>query len=748
MTLPLPNLDDRRWQDLVEEGQALIPLFEPEWTDHNVHDPGIMLMELLAWIAEMDIYWVNRIPDSHRYKFLALAGYTPRPPRPARTLLMLTLKDDASTVHLPRGVRFAGPDGAGNKIIFSTAQSLNVIPGTLESVQLRRGEHWTDLSTPLSRAEQPYLLGMDPHPGDALYLGFSQPLPPDVEVTLGLSLSGSCTTSGVWERMKAEAEWRAEFCPPHLPSCEPDAPKDFSATLDLESLREHHSVQLVWEYFDERSHWIRLDPEKGQMRDMTRALSMDGLLHFTLPGPMGPVRLGGMHGDLYYVRGRFKAGAYEAAPRLDCIVLNGVPLVQAAGLHSHTWTILPGASITGAPPALGTPAAFDFHLDEMNQITALHFHTNGAPGLVLLGFRSPSDHLAGRLTVAAELLDPGDGRPDQVRQIKSPLVSQGEIGLWSWEAGEWVRWESTPDLLNAKPSDPYFLLDLAGDEIHFGNGERGRILPKKARLYVAYHTTQAQNGNIQKDVIHELEQDTYNRALLPSPQDLAAKLRSVKNPVPATGGVPVESLEQLQARALKDLTRPTRAVTLADVEQLAKETPGICLARVTAIPNLHPAYPCYQAPGVITVIVLPFLPADAPLASPSLIRRVQAYLNARRVVGTRLLVTGPQYHAATVRARVRTVRGGNPTLIKAAVERVLDVFFDPLSGGPDGQGWPFGRSIYRSEVLQVLDETPDVDHVLDMELIDEDGQPSCGNLCLRPLELVDAQPHQIEVIES
>lgn len=746
MTLPLPNLDDRRWQDLVEEGQALIPLFEPEWTDHNVHDPGIMLMELLAWISEMDIYWVNRIPDSHRYKFLALAGYTPRPSRPARTLLALTLKDGVSTFHLPRGIRFAGPDGSGNKILFSTSQGVNVIPGSLESIQLRRGERWTDLTTPLGRGEKPYLLGTDPRPGDTLYLGFNQPLPSGVEVTLGLSITGSCTTSHVWECLKAEAEWRAEFCPPRLPSCEPTVTK--APSLDLESLRGHHSVQLVWEYFDERGHWTRLDPKKDQMRDTTRALSMDGLLRFTLPGPMSFTRLGSASGDLSYLRARFERGAYDAAPRLDCLVLNGVPLVQAARLHSHTWTILPSASITGTPPALGTPASFDFQLDEMNQITALHFHVEGAPGFVLLGFRMPSDHLTGRLTVAADMLDPGDGKPDQIRQIDSSLVSQSELSLWSWEAGQWVRWESTGDLLNAKPSDPHFLLDLSGDHIRFGNGEEGRTVPKDARLYTAYDTTQAENGNLQNDVIHELLQDTYNRALLPSPQEVAAKLKMIRNPIPATGGLLFESLEQLQARALADLARPTRAVTLADIEQLAKETPGICLARVTAIPNLHPAYPCYQAPGVITVIVLPFLPADAPQASPSLVGRVQGYLNARRVVGTRLLVTGPQYHAAAVRARIRAMRGASPVLVKAVVEQALDAFFDPLTGGPNGQGWPFGRSIYRSEVLQVIDETPDVDHVLDLELIDEDGQANCGNLCLRLLELVDAQPHQIEVIES
>jgi hypothetical protein len=97
MPIPLPNLDDRRWADLVEEGQALIPLYAREtWTDHNAHDPGITLMELFAWIAEMDIYQLNRIPDRHKRKFLALVGITSEPPQPARTVLSFRLKDGAT----------------------------------------------------------------------------------------------------------------------------------------------------------------------------------------------------------------------------------------------------------------------------------------------------------------------------------------------------------------------------------------------------------------------------------------------------------------------------------------------------------------------------------------------------------------------------------------------------------------------------------------------------------------------------
>jgi len=72
MALPLPNLDDRSYVDLVEEARALIPTYDPSWTDHNSSDPGITLIELFAWLAEMLIYRANRVPDRHLITFLRL----------------------------------------------------------------------------------------------------------------------------------------------------------------------------------------------------------------------------------------------------------------------------------------------------------------------------------------------------------------------------------------------------------------------------------------------------------------------------------------------------------------------------------------------------------------------------------------------------------------------------------------------------------------------------------------------------
>jgi hypothetical protein len=77
MSIPLPNFDDRTYQDLVEEAQSLIPIECPEWTDRNPSDTGIVLIELLAWLTEMTLYRVNLVGDRNYEIFLSLLQETP-----------------------------------------------------------------------------------------------------------------------------------------------------------------------------------------------------------------------------------------------------------------------------------------------------------------------------------------------------------------------------------------------------------------------------------------------------------------------------------------------------------------------------------------------------------------------------------------------------------------------------------------------------------------------------------------------
>src|SRR5512143_1885491 len=84
MPLPAPNLDDRTFQQIVDDTKRQIALRCPEWTDHNVSDPGVTLIELFAWMTEMLLYRVNQVPEKMYVKFLELLGVRLDPPRAAQ----------------------------------------------------------------------------------------------------------------------------------------------------------------------------------------------------------------------------------------------------------------------------------------------------------------------------------------------------------------------------------------------------------------------------------------------------------------------------------------------------------------------------------------------------------------------------------------------------------------------------------------------------------------------------------------
>src|SRR5512140_3006929 len=90
MPLPLPILDNRSFEQLRDELVRRIPVYAPEWTDHNTSDPGIALLELFAYLAESLLFRFNQIPESTQLAFLRLLGVAPRPAQVARTVLQLT----------------------------------------------------------------------------------------------------------------------------------------------------------------------------------------------------------------------------------------------------------------------------------------------------------------------------------------------------------------------------------------------------------------------------------------------------------------------------------------------------------------------------------------------------------------------------------------------------------------------------------------------------------------------------------
>src|SRR5215208_6968728 len=140
-------------------------------------------MELLAWIAEMDIYQLNRISDEHKRRFLALIGITPEPPRAAQNVLSFILKPRSSlpagfvSRELAAGTQFFTTNLSGAQVSFRLLEPVTVVPGRLETVQVKDRDGFHDATNQLLAAETIPLFGSVPELGAEIYFGFSESLP-------------------------------------------------------------------------------------------------------------------------------------------------------------------------------------------------------------------------------------------------------------------------------------------------------------------------------------------------------------------------------------------------------------------------------------------------------------------------------------------------------------------------------------------------------------------------------------------
>ncbi len=124
MTLRVPNLDDRKFQDIVDETKQRIAEHCPEWTNHNVSDPGVTLVELFAYMTELTLYRLNQVPDRLYSVFLNMVGIEPYSVVPARTDLVFRITPQADEALLPPRIEVSTQTDEDGQIVFMTNESL------------------------------------------------------------------------------------------------------------------------------------------------------------------------------------------------------------------------------------------------------------------------------------------------------------------------------------------------------------------------------------------------------------------------------------------------------------------------------------------------------------------------------------------------------------------------------------------------------------------------------------------------
>jgi predicted phage baseplate assembly protein len=613
VTLPVPNLDDRRFQDLVDDAKRYVQRRCPEWSDHNVSDPGVTLIETFAMIADQLLYRLNRVPDRLYLHFLGLLGIELVPPAPARADVTFWLSAPRSdTVRVRTGTEVATErTEADDAVAFETAEDLEIV-----SCSLAHAGTASPTGEVVDRTEQLEdtgafpCFGSPPRVGDALLVGLSVAVP-----RCAVTIRVDCRAEGA--------------------GVDPRNPP------------------LVWEAWTGR-RWKPCEIDPGQ----------DGTGGFNRPGD---------------------------------VVLHVPP--------DHVESVVEGHRAGWLRCRLVAPTEGQPFYEQSPRILGASAFT--------VGGTIPALHAE---TVREEILGLSEGVPGQRFPLARGPVLGADGPLVVEVAGPdgWQAWERVEHFDASAPLDRHFRLDTTTGEIVFGPGVRQRngtvrqfgAVPAKAAPVRAtvYRVGGGRGGNVAAGAIGAL------RTSVPF-------VTRVQNRRPATEGVDGEDVEAAKQRAPEFLRTRQRAVTTADYEYLARAAdPRAARTRCLAGDGAEAA--------VIRLAVVPVVTGDPGrpgelegfLPTPELLARVAEYLDERRMLGTRLIVEPPFYQRVSAEVRVRLDPRADADRVRAQAAETVYRYLHPLVGGPEGTGWPFGRTVAAGEILARVARLPGVDQVDEVRL--------------------------------
>lgn len=674
MPIPNPILDDRSYQQLRDELVRRIPVYTPEWTDHNASDPGITLIELFAFLGENLLYRFNQIPEAARLEFLRLLQIPLRPATAARALVTMSTDKMVQRPDLKWSgqlVPLASELKAG-ALSFETQTEVVVWP--ISFVTMGRV-----IATTPDKQEEPEAYEFAVRAVDAAKL---QPI----------------ETAVFYESRTVDLN---------------EAPVDFDGTVDgmiwvavLNEMKKKpdENVADVREFFANALINLGFVPEP-LFQSMEQVPACPGA---------------GVTQKAAAVEWQVSTGQIE----------NGEPVYRRVTVEGDTTYGLKqegvvrlrlpnkadkfGPFTPDDPDMLGT-GQFPPALDEEQEKKLLcwlrvfrHDHS-GFGKVQFVGANAAESEQAKKARV--EFLGVGRAQPDQrFKLVNKPVISRS-LRVEVEEGQRWIEWKEVDGFHASQPDDRHFIVDLEAGEVRFGNGLQG-LPPQIGQRIRAreYRYGGGAEGNVAPKGISKLVEFPEIK---------------VANSLRARGGAAAESIGEGLNRIPGELRRRDRAVTATDFQELALATPGADVGRAECLPRFHPPSKRSEAAGVVSVVVWPRedpVHPNAPLPDRNLLRAVCEWLDMRRLVTTELYVIPPAYRKVAIAVGLQVKPGYGIEAVRRWVELVLRQYLAPLPPyGPEGQGWPLGRRVHGPELEAAALQVEGVQFLNDLKVAGHNG---------------------------
>ena len=715
MPLQIPKIDDRRYQDLLDEALNRIPVHNPEWTNFNRSDPGVTLIEVFAFMTESLLYRANLIPERNRKKFLQLLGIPLNPATSARGLVSLTNQRGlAATITLD-----AGLEVSAGEVPFRTERALDVLP-VEGKVYFKR-----PLKEAATETEEYYrqlyasFQGVDLE--DEVELKLYETVPLDAAVERGISLGDDTIDNSIWIALLAR---------------ENEDPKIIRQEIANKTL----SLGIV-PALDETTQYL---PPGGQTANKENS----SWLSYKIPKLV--------EGNKLPEDTRLRNPEYRELPANQTTDILTEPGIVEITLPStgelEFWENL-------EPLELGAddfPPTLEDTKQSARLITWLRITGNETAvksRFMWVGINAAT--VSQRTRVASEVVGAGTGEIDQVFKLSRPPIVPGSVRVFVTRQGALTEeWKEIDDLLaagsevvkpdlrqppGARPAKPksakVFTVNNESGEIRFGDGAHGQRPPLESRITVAYDYGAGLAGNVGVGEIN-------TAAALP------AGLK-VSNPVRTWGGANSENVLDGERQIKSYLRHHERLVTVQDFKTIVLRTPGVLIGRVEVIPTFNPDFSPNEpgdAPGAVTVMVIPKYDAkqpDAPVPDRTFLDTICRFLDERRLVTTEVFLRGAVYKPVWISVGINIVAERAVPEVREAVKKALLDFLAPLDpnfdllSAADGEktnGWRLRKPVTAKELLAVASRVPGVMFVNDVLLAEGDA-PASEQVAINGLEL-------------
>jgi Baseplate J-like protein len=689
MALDPVVLDDLTWNDFSTAALLRIPAASGgRWTLNAPVDPGITLVDLFGWLLEQRVYWMDQVSDPLTRALLSLMGITPNPAVAATTVLHLCLPTDPTQppVELKTGVQ-AQLAKSLDPPVFTTKDSITVYPFVIPPGSGRYRMPRVDLTVgascrtnDLNQGRSPALL--DPNGGDTTITLHLDPkaLPPESgTLSLFVDLLSPPGVDPGWS-----PSLFVDLSSP--PGVDPDCSPSLSTTQPA------GPNPLTWLISINKGTPTAL----AKVQDGTNGLRRSGIVLFPIPDGWTPQP----NTTDYAIILRASAAGWTTPPRVTRLIPNVVSAVHSRPLTS------------GAAQNI---------LDQVTTWRRL-------PGNVIILPETDRPAFANTL--------PDETRPALANTLKVTITEAGQPGN---------EWKLVDDLGLYGPDDPVYVYDAASARLRFGDGVAGRLpIPTEPKaVIVTYRVGGGEAGNLASGLQWSVD-------------NAGAGTLKAWNVVAAAGGLDAETLDQVRQRAPEVLKSTGRAITAADFEEIATQTPGTTVARAVAGVGRHPCFPSQLVPGAVTVFLVPDVPRDTDLsplygttgmwpsgpvlvADQPTIAAVLAALDAAKMVATEVYVTSANYRPVSLGLTI-TAAPTDKNGMKTSLYEALQKYFDPLIGGDENNGWPFGGPIRPSTLLRIAQTTIGPAGTVNLVTITLDGDTAdaqgCTDVNIGPTDLV------------